>query len=285
MYMKIKITSDQFGKLKGSIKHTGALPKKDSTAKFIKCEGCKKFFTQTFHKKKKSLPICPWCGKHNTTHGEEEIDERSRSFAFTRKKRLFSKAEMMANPMRYKEFEKELKEMDTYKFSETPDTKASGENDYKEVLSNYTFIKEVGDFAYFYDVKEEHGNGTPIVTIYVVNHKNKEQVGVAEFELRMGEDFFVAFPYVRKEYRNLGIAMEIYKILLTFGNIVSGKAQSQQAVGLWKKLFRELPNEMVFVDDNGEEHDVQQRGDELIVGGDGKSVYDIKGGYLKLYKD
>lgn len=40
---------------------------------------------------------------------DEDIDERSRSFAFTRKKRLFSKSEMMSNPMRYKEFEKKLK--------------------------------------------------------------------------------------------------------------------------------------------------------------------------------
>lgn len=40
---------------------------------------------------------------------DEEIDERSRSFAFTRKKRLFSKSEIMSNPMRYKEFEKKLK--------------------------------------------------------------------------------------------------------------------------------------------------------------------------------
>lgn len=33
---------------------------------------------------------------------EGEIDERSRSFAFTRKKRLFSKPERMSNPLRYK---------------------------------------------------------------------------------------------------------------------------------------------------------------------------------------
>jgi hypothetical protein len=42
---------------------------------------------------------------------EKEIDERSRSFAFTRKKRLFSRPEMMANPMRYKEHEKKLKDI------------------------------------------------------------------------------------------------------------------------------------------------------------------------------
>jgi uncharacterized CHY-type Zn-finger protein len=34
-------------------------------AKFLKCKACRKLFTQTTYKKKKSLPICPWCGKHN----------------------------------------------------------------------------------------------------------------------------------------------------------------------------------------------------------------------------
>jgi hypothetical protein len=40
---------------------------------------------------------------------QQEIDERSRSFAFTRKKRLFSKPEMMSNPLRYKEHDKKIK--------------------------------------------------------------------------------------------------------------------------------------------------------------------------------
>lgn len=34
-------------------------------AKFLKCRNCNKKFTQTTHKGKKSLPICPWCGTHN----------------------------------------------------------------------------------------------------------------------------------------------------------------------------------------------------------------------------
>lgn len=34
-------------------------------AKFLKCKNCNKKFTQTSHKGKKSLPICPWCGTHN----------------------------------------------------------------------------------------------------------------------------------------------------------------------------------------------------------------------------
>lgn len=29
--------------------------------KFLKCDNCKKLFTQTIYKKKKSLPVCPYC--------------------------------------------------------------------------------------------------------------------------------------------------------------------------------------------------------------------------------
>jgi 4a-hydroxytetrahydrobiopterin dehydratase len=43
------------------------------------------------------------------SNGEEEIDERSRSFAFTRKKRLFPRSAMMSNPDRFKEYDKEVK--------------------------------------------------------------------------------------------------------------------------------------------------------------------------------
>lgn len=43
-------------------------PVKDNTAKFITCKGCRKKFTQTLHKGKKSLPICPNCGTHNNEH-------------------------------------------------------------------------------------------------------------------------------------------------------------------------------------------------------------------------
>lgn len=34
-------------------------------AKFLTCRNCRKKFTQTTHKGKKSLPICPHCGTHN----------------------------------------------------------------------------------------------------------------------------------------------------------------------------------------------------------------------------
>ena len=34
-------------------------------AKFLTCKNCRKKFTQTTHKGKKSLPVCPFCGTHN----------------------------------------------------------------------------------------------------------------------------------------------------------------------------------------------------------------------------
>lgn len=40
---------------------------------------------------------------------EEDLDERSRSFEFTRKKLLFPKSAMKANPGRFKHYDKEIK--------------------------------------------------------------------------------------------------------------------------------------------------------------------------------
>lgn len=41
--------------------------------------------------------------------GDEELDERARSFAHTRKKRLFPKSAIMANPARFKKYDRDLK--------------------------------------------------------------------------------------------------------------------------------------------------------------------------------
>ena len=46
---------------------------KESGEKWIKCVNCKKKFTQTIHKGKKSLPICPHCGTNNDLVIESEI--------------------------------------------------------------------------------------------------------------------------------------------------------------------------------------------------------------------
>lgn len=276
MYMKIVISQQQLDKLVKKVK-----PK--DGAKFIKCDSCRKLFTQTIHKGKKSLPICPWCGRHNNQVDEnQEVDERSRSFAFTRKKRLFSKAELMANPGRYRKHERDLKEIDRYKFSEPRSSGKPSPEEYKEVLSTSTFIKSVGSLSYFYIITDEET--IPTVRFFILDTKNKEFVGYADFEVRYGSEFFVSIPYVRKEYRNMGVATEIYKIALTMGNVVSGKAQSEQAVGLWKKMFKELPNKMIYIDDNGDEFGVYEKNGELYTTKTDMSVYDTRGGYLRLNK-
>jgi len=276
MYMKMLILQEQLDKLVKKVKTIDG-------AKFIKCDSCRKLFTQTIHKGKKSLPICPWCGRHNTHIDEnQEVEERSRSFAFTRKKRLFSKAELMANPNRYRKYERDLKEIDRYKFSEPRPSKRPSLEEYNEVLSSATIIKKNGPISYFYIVT--HEDHVPSVRFLILDTEKKEFVGYADFEIRYGSEFFVSLPYIRNEYRNKGIATEIYKIALTMGNVTSGKAQSDQAVGLWKKMFNEFPNNMVYVDDSGKEFGVYEKNGEIYTAKTNLSVYDTKGGYLRLEK-
>ena len=59
------LSDDKYNQILRSIELYKEKNKKDDTAKFLKCKACRKLYTQTTYKKKKSLPICPWCGKHN----------------------------------------------------------------------------------------------------------------------------------------------------------------------------------------------------------------------------
>lgn len=52
---------------------------------------------------------------------DSNLDERSRSLANTRKKRLFPKSAMMSNPDRFKEYDKEVKGINEEKTSEVFD--------------------------------------------------------------------------------------------------------------------------------------------------------------------
>ena len=45
-------------------------------------------------------------------HIESELDERGRTLANARKKRLFPKSAMMANPLRFKKYDKEVRDLD-----------------------------------------------------------------------------------------------------------------------------------------------------------------------------
>ena len=82
--MRILISEDQLENLKKSVKE-------------VKCPKCG--WEWDLSDGGKDPYTCHKCGNVNK---EQEVDERSRSFAFTRKKRLFSKPERMSNPLRYK---------------------------------------------------------------------------------------------------------------------------------------------------------------------------------------
>jgi hypothetical protein len=102
-------------------------------------------------------------------------------------------------------------------------------------------------------------------------------------------DFEASAPYVDPEYRNIGIGTQIYKTALDFGNVVSGINKSQYAVGLWKKMYRELTNKMVAVDpETKKEYPVtmDENGDLKVDGNDNIKIYgDESRVYLKLYQN
>ena len=68
----------------------------------------KKAMTTQKRRAEKEDPKVGKGNKPTMTHYDEQqnVDERSRSFAFTRKKRLFSQPERMSNPLRYREVDR-----------------------------------------------------------------------------------------------------------------------------------------------------------------------------------
>jgi len=76
--------SEKCHKFVNAVNNIGKVRKEvdeERTEKFITCKNCRHKFTQTIHKGKKSLPVCPHCGTHNTESKktetkEQEIQER-----------------------------------------------------------------------------------------------------------------------------------------------------------------------------------------------------------------
>jgi protein-arginine kinase activator protein McsA len=62
---QFKLTDDKYNQILRSIELYKKKNEKDKDAKFLTCGNCRSKFTQTTHKGKKSLPICPTCGTHN----------------------------------------------------------------------------------------------------------------------------------------------------------------------------------------------------------------------------
>jgi GNAT superfamily N-acetyltransferase len=226
----------------------------DEGAKSLKCRNCRKFFTQTTYKKKKSLPISPHCGTHHQT--KNDVGEAS-----------------------------------VYDFNDPTQkvAKYKKKRDYKNLKKDevtYQFIKRIGKFEFYYSIDEEEGE----LLISVIDAIEKVMVAKAPFVMKFGGiDFEASAPYVDPEYRNMGIGTQIYKTALDFGNVLSGTNKSQYAVGLWRKMYRELTNKMVAVDpETKKEYPVtsDENGDLKIDGNDNLKIYgeDSKV-YLKLYQN
>ena len=148
------------------------------------------------------------------------------------------------------------------------------------------FIKKIGKFEFYFSINEEEGE----FLISVIDSIKKVMVAKGPFVMKYsGSDFEATAPYVDPEYRNIGVGMEIYKTALDFGNIVSGTNKSQYAIGLWKKMYRELTNKMVAVDpDTKKEYPVttDENGNLKIDGEDNIKIYgDESNIYLKLYQN
>ena len=71
-----------------------------------------------------------------------------------------------AGPSRYRKHEKDLKEIDLYKFSEPRTEKKYGPEDYRDVITSSTPVKTVGEFSYYYVDSED--NYAPVIKFFVV---------------------------------------------------------------------------------------------------------------------
>ena len=173
--------------------------------------------------------------------------------------------------------DQEFNEIKRYDFNDPAKAKAAKKRmDYKRVIQdpeNHKLIVSKDNLQYFYTINDEESQ----VVIIVLDKKTKMGVGHAGFFMIDASTLEATVPYVDPEYRNRGIATEIYRIALQFGDVVSGETQSQFAAGLWKRLYRELPNKMVAVDrSTGEEYDVTatQNGELKIDTDEPLEIYD-----------
>jgi acetyl-CoA carboxylase beta subunit len=74
----------------------------------VKCDGCG--WEWNISDGGDDVYVCHKCGHDNEPEGD--VNERSRSFANTRKMRLFPKSAMKSNPDRFKKYDKEVKGID-----------------------------------------------------------------------------------------------------------------------------------------------------------------------------
>lgn len=117
-------------------------------------------------------------------HIESELDERGRTLANARKKRLFPKSAMMANPLRFKEYDKEVRDIEEV---QTRTKKILGKGREREVYLSHTNPNLVFKLWGYEDLVKEKEFFDKYPNLYVTIHKVR--------------------PYKNSYYSNLGVAI------------------------------------------------------------------------------
>ena len=101
-------------------------------------------------------------------HIESELDERGRTLANARKKRLFPKSAMMANPLRFKKYDKEVRDLDEVR---TRTKTILGKGREREVYLSHTNPKLVFKLWVYEDLVKEKEFFDKYPNLYVKIHK------------------------------------------------------------------------------------------------------------------
>jgi hypothetical protein len=117
-------------------------------------------------------------------HTESELGERSRTLANARKKRLFPKSAIMANPLRFKEYDKEVRDLDEV---QTRTKKILGKGREREVYLSHTNPDLVFKLWGYEDLMKEKEFFDKYPNLFVKIYKVK--------------------PHKNEQYSNLGFAI------------------------------------------------------------------------------
>jgi len=117
-------------------------------------------------------------------HIESELDERGRTLANARKKRLFPKSAIMANPLRFKKYDKEVRDIDEV---QTRTKKILGKGRDREVYLSHTNPELVFKLWGYDDLVKEKKFFDQYPNLYVTIHRVR--------------------TYQNEHYDNLGVAI------------------------------------------------------------------------------
>jgi hypothetical protein len=147
-------------------------------------------------------------------HIESELDERGRTLANTRKKRLFPKSAMMANPLRFKKYDKEVRDLDEVR---TRTKTILGKGREREVYLSHTNPKLVFKLWVYEDLVKEKEFFDKYPNLYVKIHKVR--------------------TYKNPHYNNVGFAIMDRVDTVTFKQEIEKLFTALQSVGYGGGMF------------------------------------------------